>query len=134
VPAEGGALDAGREGMDAGEGGEVADLFGGLAAGDDLLEFVEEGLGLGGGLALDLRGHERGAGLGNRASGAFETNRIHAVVGVEVQVNRAIVAATRVVAGGHAVGGRRLAAIAGALVVVEDDRLVEISEIGHWRE
>jgi hypothetical protein len=131
VPAEGGALDTSGKSMDAGKGGEVADLFGRLSAGDDLLEFVEERLGFGGGLALDLCGHERRAGLGNRAAGAFEPDRIDAVIGIEVQENRAVVAAARVVAGGHAVGGRRLAAIARALVVVEDDRLVEISEIGH---
>ena len=133
MPAEGGALDAGGEGMDAGESGEVADLFRRLAGGDDLLELVEERLGFGGGLAFDLRGHERGGGLGNGAAGAFETDRINAAVVGEVQGNGAIIAATGVFARGHAVGGRRFAAIAGALVVVEDDRLIEIGDIGHGR-
>ncbi len=131
VPAEGGALDAGGEGVDAGEGGQVADLFGGLSAGDDLFEVVEERLGFGGGLAFDLRGHERGAGLRDGAAGTFESDGVHATVVGEVEVNGAIVTTARVVARGHAVGGRRFAAVAGALVVVENDRLVEIGKIGH---
>ena len=132
VPAEGGAFDAGGEGVDSGEGGEVAQLFGGLSAGDDVFEIVEEGLGFGGGFAFDLGRHEGRGGLRDGAAGTFEADGVNAVGGVEVEIDGAVVAAARVVTGGDAVGGRGLAAVAGAFVVVEDDRLVEIGEIGHW--
>jgi hypothetical protein len=50
-------------------------------------------------------------------------------------VDAALVAAGRVVAVGDAVGGGQLAAVPGAAVVVEDDLLVELGEIGgHGRE
>ena len=129
MPAEGGAFDAGGEGVDASEGGKVVDLVGCLAGCDDLLERVEESLGFGGGFAFHLGGHERGAGLGNCAAGAFKTDLGDAVV-IESQVNGAVVAAGRVVAAGHVVGDGQLAAVARTLVVVENDRLVEIGEIG----
>ena len=135
VPAEGGALDSGRKRVDAGESGEVADVFGGLAGGDDVVELVVEFLDFGGGLAFDLRGHERSAGLGDGAAGAVEGDFRDPVVGGgqagdEAEVDAAFVAAGRVVAMGDTVGGGQLTAIPGAAVVVEDNLLVEFGEIG----
>ena len=130
VPAEGGAFDAGGEGVDAGEGADVADLLRGVAGGDDVVELFVEDLGLGGGLALELRGHERRAGLRDGATGAVEGDLADAVA-VEPEVDGALVAAGGIVAVGHAVGGRQLAAIPGAAVVVEDDLLVKVGEIRH---
>src|ERR1019366_3830854 len=51
-------------------------------------------------------------------------------VAVEPQVNAALVAASRVVAVRDAIGGGQPAAVPRALVVVEDDLLVEFGEIG----
>lgn len=129
VPAEGGAFDAGGERVDAGESSEVADVFGGLAGGDDVVEIVVEFLGFGGGFAFELGGHERGAGLGNGTAGAVE-GQVGDAVAVELEIDAAFVAAGRVVAVGDAVGGGQFAAVAGAAVVVEDDLLVEFGEIG----
>ena len=129
VPAEGGALDPGGEGMDAGEGCDVADLLGFLAGGHDLVEILIEFCRLRRTPALEQRGHQRGAGLRDGAAGAVEGN-VPDPVAVHPEVNAALVAARRIVAVCHAVGCRQPAPVPRALVMVEDDLLVEFAEIG----
>lgn len=135
VPAEGGALDARGEGVDPGKGGDVADVIGRLAGGDDVMEFLEEFFGFARGLPFEPGGHERGAGLRDGAAGAVERNFRDGVGvtrrgGNETEVNAAFVAAGGIVAVGNAVGGGQFAAITGAAVVVENDLLVEFREVG----
>ena len=129
VPTERGALDARGERMNAGERGEVADLGGRFAGGDDVVELVVKFLGLGGGLALELRRHERGAGLRDGATGTIESD-LRDAVAIEPQMHAAFVAAGRVVAVGDAVGRGEFATVAGAAVVVENDLLIKFGEIG----
>ena len=115
--------------MDTGERGEVADFGGRFAGGDDVVEFVVKFLGLAPGLTLELRRHERGAGLRDGATGTIETDLCDTVA-IEAQMHAAFVAAGRVVAVSDAVGVWQLPAVPGAAVVVEDDLLVEFGEIG----
>src|SRR5271170_458373 len=104
MPREGGALDAGREGMDARERGQVADLLRLLARRDDLVELPVELLGLGGRLSLELGGHERRARLGYGAPRPLEGD-LGNPVAVQAKENVALVPARGVVPVGRAVGG-----------------------------
>ena len=115
--------------MDAGERGEVADFRGRFTSGDDVVELVVKLLGFGGGLALELRRHQRGAGLRDGATGAIERDFCDAVA-IEAQMHAAFVTAGRVVTVSDAVGRGEFATVAGASVVVEDDLLIKFGEIG----
>ena len=116
--------------MDARESRELVELLRRVAGLHDVSEALKRLLSFGGCLALELGCHERCRSLRNRTARALEGDSADALT-IELQVNGAVVSASRVVARGHAVGGGQLAAIAGALVVIEDDRLVEIAEIAH---
>ena len=115
--------------MDASERGEVADLGGRFAGGHNVVELVIKFLGLGAGLTLELRRHERGAGLRDSATGSIESD-LRDAVAIEAQMHAAFVAAGRVVAVGDAVGRGEFATVAGAAVVVENDLLIKFGEIG----
>ena len=131
VPPEGGTFDSGGKRVHAGERREIAHLLRRFAGRHDLVEVLKHRLDLRRGLALDLRGHQRSAGLRDGATGAVERD-VRDAVAVEPQINAALVAAGRIVPMGHAIGRRQLPAIARAFVVVEDDLLVEFGEIaGH---
>ena len=67
--------------------------------------------------------------MGDGAAGAIEGDFGDAIA-VHAQVHAALVAARRVVAVGDAVGRGQLPAVARTAVVVEDDLLIELGEIG----
>lgn len=131
MPAERSAFDPRRVGVHAGKGGQLVEIVGGLTALHDVVKFLEGLNSLGRSFAFQLSRHERSGGLGDGAAGALEADLGDALA-VHPQVDGALVAAGRIVAGSDARGGRQFAAIPGATIVVEDDGLVEIGEIAHW--
>jgi hypothetical protein len=78
-------------------------------------------------VAFDALGHHRGGGLADRAAAATEGDVADSVV-VDVEAEDDLVTAERVVAAGGDIGRVELAAVAGVLVVVEDDFFVEVVE------
>ena len=118
MPAEGGALNPGRELMDPGEGREIRHIiFHDLAGGDHLVEISVNGFGLGDGLALEVDGHERSAGFGNGASTALETD-IADPVTVALHIDGDLIATHRVVPTPNAIGAGQHGVIPWAAVVV----------------
>ena len=91
---------------------------------------LEQRLRLGGRLALQALRHQRCRGLRDRAALALEAEVVDDVA-VQPQVERQVVAADRVEALGLAVGVLQLAVVARPPVVVQDDLLVQVGQLGH---
>lgn len=123
VPTKGGAFDSGRESVDAGECGDVADFLGLLARCHDFVKFIKEGLGFGGGFSFELGSHQRGTGLRDGTTGTVEGDFAD-LVPVEVEIDAALIAAGGIVSMGYPAGRGQLAAIARPAIVVEDDLLI----------
>src|SRR6266852_4397718 len=136
VPRQARAFDPAREFTHAGEDRELAELRGvraGSAGRQHVMEALEELLGLVEGLPLKARGHHRSRGPGDGAARTLEADITdHAVL--NVQVDSDLIAAERVVARGRPVGPLELLEIAGLPVMVEDDLLVELAQLGHQRK
>src|SRR4029453_2861689 len=98
-----------------------------------VMEALEELLGLVKGLPLKARGHHRSRGPGNGASRTLEADITDYSV-FDIQVDPDLIAAERVVARGRPVGPLELLEIAGLPVMVEDDLLVELAQLGHQRK
>ena len=115
VPGEGGALHPHRKLPDAGEHRELAQLRRGRPRRWALRspwrgQRPKRARASSSRLALERRGHQRGRGLGDGASGALEGDVGDAAVG-ELHVERELVAAQRVVALGRPVGALELAEV-----------------------
>jgi hypothetical protein len=98
--------------------------------GDQLVEALEERLGLGLGLALDHLGHQRGRGHRDGAAAALEGGVLDDAV-LQREVDGDLVAAERVVAARLAVRVLGRAEVPRLAVMVEDDLLVEVAQLGH---
>ncbi len=98
--------------------------------GEHVVEDLEELPRLGDALALDRLGHQRGRGGADGAAVALEADLLDDPV-LDPQVDLDDVAAQRVVAVGGAGRAVHGVAVPGLLVVVEDDLLVELAQIGH---
>ena len=129
MPAEGRALDAGGEGMDAGERAQVADFLGFASARDDVTKILIQSLRLGGGFAFELSRHERRARLRNGTTRTIEGD-LGNLIAFKPQVHASLFAARRIIAMGNPVGSGQLASIARTFIVIEDNLLIELGEIG----
>src|SRR5713226_3310620 len=127
-PGEERALDAHWELLDAFQGFQITQLLGvhGLAA-HHVLENIDQLVDIVQRLRLHGFGHHRGRGLADGAAAALEGEILElAIVKPHVQLD--LIAAQRVIAF-HAGGmGIELTAIAGLLVMVEDDLAVQLVE------
>ena len=81
-------------------------------------------------LALDRRGHQRSRGPGDRAARALERD-VADHVAIQLEPDRQLVAAERVVPFGPAVGVVHDPVVPGRAVVLQDDVLVELGEARH---
>src|SRR5262249_27339242 len=88
----------------------------------------EEVLDLGAALARDRLGHQGRRSLRQSAAAPLERGATHHGT-VEGEGDGGVVAAERVVADSAAIGGIELLEVAGALVVVEDDLLIQVSQL-----
>src|SRR6185437_751371 len=131
VPSQAGALDARRILAHAGEGAQLAQAGIRLGfAGDQLMELLEQGLGLGARLALDRVGEQRGGSGRDGAARALELHLPHPVA-LERHPEREPVAAEAVEALGLAAALAQRTEVARPLAVVEDQLLVQIAELRH---
>jgi len=130
MPTQSGALDARRKCVDSSKGREVADLFGCLSAGDDLVELLEKVLRNSRGLPLDLSRHQRRTSLGNGTAGSIKGDILDEI-SLEAEIHAALIPTGGIVAMCHAIGRRQFAAIPRTSVMVKYDLLIEICQIGH---
>src|SRR5690606_266682 len=130
MPGERRALDTGRKRVHARECGHLRKLLGFATGGHDVLELVEQRARLGDRPTTNLRGHQRRARLRARAACTFKARLLDPVAD-NSKVDGAGVATRAVVAAGNAIRLRQLATVPWTFVVVENDRLVEVGEIGH---
>src|SRR5471030_135181 len=94
---------------------------------------LEKGVGLIAALSLHHRAHDRGRGFGYGAAGADE-GHIADGLAVQIEIDRVVISAKRVIALDLAGRRRQLVKVSGVPVVVENDLLVELAEIGHQRK
>jgi hypothetical protein len=137
VPGERRAFDADRVGLDAGQRLEPVGVLlerlgkiGRLAARHLGVEGAKKLVRLLDRLALQHLGHERGRRRRDGAAAPLEHDVLDAVA-VELQVDRHLVAAERVVAVREMARVIELAEIPRVAAVIEDDVLVELAQIHH---
>src|SRR5687768_15377465 len=136
MPCKGRAFYAGRKLTHTGERGEAPEICRAEAAGvagDESVKRVEEAHGLFPRLPFHGRAHHRGRRLRDRAAVAGEAHFLDRVA-VETDEHGVVIAAERVVPVDVPRRVRHLVKVSGILVVVEDDLLIELSQIGHQRK
>ena len=89
-----------------------------------------EVFGFGQRLIFDEGGQDGGGGLADGATLSVKGDGLDFVVGIQVQSEEYFVAAEGVEAAGGDVGVGNFAMVSGVAVVVEDDLLVEVVEVG----
>ena len=134
VPSKGCALDPHRKLGDAGKNGQLAQFspvpVRRRLARHQLVELVENSFRFHGGLTLHALRHQGRRGLGYGASRTLEADVANRVA-LQVQVNGKMVTAERVISLRPVVRRRQLAIVARRFVVLQDDFLVELAQIGH---
>ena len=100
---------------------------------DEVVEAVEEGLGLGAGLPLHALRHHRGGGREDGAARALEADVLDDVA-LHREHDLGPVAAERVAAFGRAVGPGQGAEVPRPAAVVQDRLLVQLAQLGRHRK
>src|SRR5687768_4092755 len=132
VPRQRRALDAHRELANPGEDGELAEVVRGRRrlGGEQLVDAGEELARLHERLAAQALGHERRRGRRDGAPRPLEGGLPHELA-LHRQVDRELVATQRVHAGGAVRRLLQSPEVPRALVMVEDDLLVEVAQLRH---
>jgi hypothetical protein len=135
VPREARALDASWVVAHPGEDLEPPEVVVGLRvelAHHELVELVVEHARLVDRLSLDVDRQHRSRGLRDGAPRPDEADLLDEAARVDLDEELELVAAEWVVALGHRRRFRDLVKVARLLVVVEDDRLVELADVRHY--